>query len=53
MVDLGIKCLMVKLVLKLLSQEQKEFCASVVKDLLQTTNDDPNFLEDVLTDNEL
>jgi hypothetical protein len=38
-------CVAEKFVLWLLSQEQKEFCAEVAQDLLETSNSDQNFLK--------
>ena len=37
----------------LFSQEQKEFCAEVAQELLETTNSDPDFLKKVITRDEL
>ena len=44
--DLGKKCVVAKLVL------QKEFSAEVAQDLLETTNNDPDFLKKVITRDE-
>jgi len=41
-----------KFVPRLLSREQKEFCAAVAQDLLETTNNDPDFLKKVITGDE-
>ena len=41
-----------KFVPRLLSQEQKEFCAAVAQDLLETANNDPDFLKKVITGDE-
>jgi len=52
MEDLGKKCLAAKFVPWLLLQEQKEFLAEVAEDMLQTTNNDPDFLKKVIIRNE-
>jgi hypothetical protein len=41
-----------KFVLRLLSREQREFHAAVAQDLLETTNNDPDFLKKVITGDE-
>ena len=41
-----------KFVLRLLSQEQKEFHAEVAQDLLETAYKDPNFLKKVINGDE-
>ena len=41
-----------KFVPRLLSREQKEFLAAVAQDLLQTANNDPDFLKKVITGDE-
>ena len=41
-----------KFVLQLLSQEQKEFCAEVAQDVLETTYKDPDFLKKFITRDE-
>jgi hypothetical protein len=51
--DLGKKCLAVKFVPWLPSQEQKEFCAEGAEDLLETTNIDTDFLQMVITGDEV
>jgi hypothetical protein len=43
--DLGMKRVVAKSVPRLLSQQQKEFCAEVTQDLLETANKDPDFLK--------
>ncbi|KAG7155311.1 hypothetical protein Hamer_G028829 [Homarus americanus] len=49
MKDLGMKRVAAKFVPRFLSREQKEFCAEVAEDLLQTSNNDPYFLKQVIT----
>jgi hypothetical protein len=51
--DLSKKRVAAKFVLRLLSQEQKKFCAEVAQDLLDTANNDPDFPKKVLTGDEL
>ena len=41
-----------KFVPRLLSREQKEFCPAVAQDLLETANNDPDFLKKVITGDE-
>ena len=43
--DLGKKRVAAKFVPRLLSREQKEFRAAVAQDLLETANNDPDFLK--------
>ena len=50
--DLGKKHVAAKFVSRLLSREQKEFRAEVAQDLLETTNNDPDFLKKVITGDE-
>lgn len=45
MEDLGVVCMAAKFIPRLLSREQKEFCAEVTRDLLETANNDPDFLK--------
>ena len=52
MQDLGMKGVVAKFVLQLLLPEQKEHCAAVANDLIQTATDDPDFLKEVITENE-
>ena len=46
--DLGKKRVAAKFVTQLLSREQKEFRAAVAQDLLETTNNDPDYLKKVI-----
>ena len=46
--DLGKKRVAAKFVPRLLSREQKEFRAAVAQDLLETTNNDPDYLKKVI-----
>ena len=48
MQDLGMKHV-AKFVLQLLPPEQKEHCAAVVNDLIQTATNEPDFLKKVIT----
>ena len=48
--DRGLKVVVAKFVLWLLSQEQKEFRAAVAQDLLKTANNDPHFLKKVIVE---
>ena len=50
--DLDIKHVLVQFVLWLLRQEQKENCAIVASDLIQTTTNEPDFLKKVKTGGE-
>ena len=50
--DLGKKRVAAKFVLRLLSREQKGFLAAVAQDLLETANNDPDFLKKVITGDE-
>ena len=50
--DLGMKCVVEKFILWLLLPEQKEHCAAVAKDLIQTTTNEPDFLKKVITRDE-
>jgi hypothetical protein len=50
--DLVKKRVMAKFVPWVLSQEQKEFCAEVAQDLLETSNKDPDFPKKVITGDE-
>ena len=52
MQDLGMKCVMAKFVPWLLLPEQKEHCAAVANDLIQTATNEPDFLEKVITGDE-
>ena len=49
MQDLGMKHTVAKCVLQLLLPEQKEYCAAVANDLIQTTTNEPDFLKKVIT----
>jgi hypothetical protein len=51
--DLGKKCVAAKFVPWFLSKEQKEFCAEVAQDMLETANRDPDFPKKVITGDEL
>ena len=46
------KCVVEKFILWLLLPEQKEHCAAVAKDLIQTTTNEPDFLKKVITRDE-
>ena len=50
--DRGMKHVMAKFTLWLLLSEQKEQCAAVANDLIQTTTNEPDFLKKVITRNE-
>ena len=50
--DLGLKCVMAKVVLWFLLLEQKEHCAAVANDLIQTTTNEPDFLKKIITRDE-
>jgi hypothetical protein len=52
MEDLGMKHVVPKFVLWLLSQQQKKFHDEVAQDLLDTSNNDPHFLKQVITTEE-
>ena len=43
---------MAKLIPQLLLPEQKEHCAAIANDLIQTATDKPDFLKRVITENE-
>ena len=47
------KCVMAKFVVRLLLPEQKEHCAAVTNDLIQTTTNEPDFLKKVITGDEM
>ena len=51
--DLGMKCVMAKFIQWLLPPEQKEHCAIVANDLIQTSTNEPDFLKKVITGDEL
>ena len=46
--DHGIKGVLAKLIPQLLLPEQKEHCAAVANDLIQTTTNEPDFLKKVI-----
>ena len=50
--DLGKKCVVAKFVSRLLSREQKEFRPAVAQDLLDTANNNPDFLKKVIIEDE-
>ena len=50
--DLGMKCVVAKIISRLLLPEQKEHHAVVANDLIQTTADEPDFLKNVKTRDE-
>jgi hypothetical protein len=52
MEELGMKRVVAKFVPRLLSQEQMELRAKVAQDLIETTNNDPDFLKKVITRDE-
>ena len=52
MQDLGIKCVTAKFLLWPLLPEQKEHCAAVANDLIQTTTNEPDFLQKLVTGDE-
>jgi hypothetical protein len=47
--DLGMKCISVKCVPKLLTVKQKETCLAVARDLLQCAGQDANYLKTLIT----
>ena len=47
--DLGMKHVVAKFVLWLLLLDQKEYCAAVANNLIQTTTNEPDFLKEVKT----
>ena len=49
MQDLGMKCVVAKFVLQPLLPEQKEHCAAVANDLIQTAANKPDVLKKVIT----
>ena len=49
MQDVGIKCVMAKFTPRLLLPEQKEHRAAVANDLIQTSTNEPDFLQKVIT----
>ena len=51
--DLGMKCVMAKFIPWLLLPEQKEYCAAIANDLIQTVTNEPDFLKKVITGDEL
>ena len=53
MQDLGMKCVVTKFVLQLLLPEQKEHCAAVANNLIQTATSEPDLLKKVITGDEL
>ena len=50
--DLDIKHVLVKFVLWLLLQEQKEHRVAIASDLIHISNDEPDFLKKVITGDE-
>ena len=52
MQDVGMKCVTAKLILWLLLPEQKEHCAIVSNELIQTATNKPDFLKKVITKDE-
>ena len=50
--DLGMECVVAKFIPQLLLPEQKEHCAAVANDLIQTTTNEPGFLRKVITGHE-
>ena len=50
--DLGMKHVVAKFVPWLLLPEQKEHCATVTNDLIQTATNEPDFLKKVITRDE-
>ena len=46
------KCVVAKFVPRLLLPEQKEHCATIASDFIQTTTDEPYFLKKVITGDE-
>ena len=53
MQDLVIKCIMVNFTPQLVLPQQKEHCASVANDLIQTATNEPDFLKKFITGDEL
>ena len=51
--DPGMKGVVAKFILRLLLQEQKEHCAVVANDLIQTTTNEPDFLKKLMTRDKL
>ena len=51
--DLGMKHIVAKFILWLLLPEQKEHCAVVANDLIQTAASEQDFLKKVITSDEL
>ena len=47
--DLGMKCVVAKFIPQLLLLEQKEHCAAVANDLIQTATNEPDSLKKVVT----
>ena len=52
MQDSGMKHVVAKFVLKLLIPEQKEHCAAVANELIQTLTNESDFLKKVITEDE-
>ena len=52
MQDSGMKHVVAKFVLKLLIPEQKEHCAAVANELIQTLTNESDFLKKVITEEE-
>ena len=50
--DMGMKCISVKFVPKVLTVEQKETCPAVARDLLHCADQDTNFLKTLITGDE-
>ena len=50
--NLGMKIVMAKFIPWLLLPEQKEYCAAVANDLIQSTTKEPDFLKKVITRDE-
>ena len=50
--DLGMKCVVAKFVPQPLLPEQKEHCAAVANDLIQTFTNEPDFLKKIITGDE-
>ena len=53
MQNLAMKHVVVKFIPRLLLPEQKEHSAAVANDVIQTTNNEPDFLKEVITGDEL
>ena len=51
--DLGMKHVVAKFIPWLLLPEQKEYCAAIANDLIQTVTNEPDFLKKVITGDEL